>query len=132
MKLNPIGAVVKGKKVIVVDDSIVRGTTAKQIIKLLNQAGAKEVHLRIGSPQVKYPCFYGIDTPIRKDLFAQKFSFSEMKTFLCCNSIDFLSIKNMINAMSTVNINSPKKKSLKIKGFVFLVLMENTRTMILS
>ena len=72
MKLNPLGTVLKGKRIVVVDDSIVRGTTSANLIKRMKEAGAKEVHMRIVSPPVEYPCYYGIDTPSRKNLIAKK------------------------------------------------------------
>ena len=70
MKLSAVRGVVEGKKVIMVDDSIVRGTTSRRIVQLLKEAGAKEVHVRIASPPLRYPCFYGIDIQTRKELIA--------------------------------------------------------------
>src|SRR3972149_2714063 len=70
LKLNPVKKVIEGKRVVVIDDSIVRGTTSRKIIKMLRDAGAREVHVRISSPPTTYPCFYGIDTPTRKELIA--------------------------------------------------------------
>ena len=70
VKLNAVPEVLKGKRVVVVDDSLVRGTTSRKIVKMLRQAGAKEVHMRISSPPIVSPCFYGIDTPTKKELIA--------------------------------------------------------------
>jgi amidophosphoribosyltransferase len=74
LKLNPVREVLQGKRVVVVDDSIVRGTTSRKIVKMLRDAGAREVHLRISSPPTRWPCFYGIDTPNRRELIAASHS----------------------------------------------------------
>ena len=71
MKLSAVRGVVEGKRVVMIDDSIVRGTTSKRIVRMLREAGATEVHVRIASPPLKYPCFYGIDIQTRKELIAQ-------------------------------------------------------------
>ena len=72
MKLSAVRGVVEGKRVVMIDDSIVRGTTSKRIVRMLREAGATEVHVRIASPPLKYPCFYGIDIQTRKELIAKK------------------------------------------------------------
>lgn len=95
LKLSPMRHVIEGKKLIVVDDSIVRGTTSRRIVELLREAGAKEVHMRIGSPPVKFPCFYGIDTPKRRELLAQQMSLSEMREELQVDSLAYLSIETL-------------------------------------
>jgi amidophosphoribosyltransferase len=100
LKLNPVKEVVQGKRLIVVDDSIVRGTTSKRIIEILREAGAKEVHVRIGSPQVKYPCYYGIDTPKRRELLAQTHTLAEMRDYLGADSLAFLQIDTMVKVMN--------------------------------
>jgi amidophosphoribosyltransferase len=87
--------VIEGKRLVVVDDSIVRGTTSRRIVELLREAGAKEVHMRIGSPPVKFPCFYGIDTPKRRELLAQQMSLSEMREELQVDSLAYLSIDTL-------------------------------------
>lgn len=99
LKLNPVRSLVQGKRLVVIDDSIVRGTTSRKIVELLREAGAKEIHLRIGSPMVKFPCFYGIDTPKRKELLAQKMDLLEMKEFLKVDSLDFLHQDQLIQVM---------------------------------
>lgn len=98
IKLNPLSSVVKGKSVILVDDSIVRGTTSKLIIKSLREAGAKEIHLRITSPPVKYSCYYGIDTPRRSNLIASQNSVEEIREYIGCDSLEFLSIEGILDA----------------------------------
>ena len=98
IKLNPLSSIVKGKSVVLVDDSIVRGTTSKLIIKSLRDAGASEIHLRITSPPVKYSCYYGIDTPKRSNLIASQNSIEEIKDYIGCDSLEFLSIEGMLEA----------------------------------
>ena len=80
IKLNPVRDALKGKRVIIVDDSIVRGTTSKKIIKMIRNAGATEIHMRISSPPTVYPCFYGIDTPTRQELIASTHSIEEIES----------------------------------------------------
>ncbi len=98
LKLNPIPDVIAGKRVILVDDSIVRGTTAKKLIERIRQAGAKEVHLVISSPPVRFPDFYGIDTPNQKDLIAFTHTQKEIAKSIGADSLHFLSYKGMIAA----------------------------------
>lgn len=98
-KLNPMRHVLEEKKVIVIDDSIVRGTTSKQIIKMLRDAGAKEVHLLVSSPPYKFPDFYGIDTPNQEDLIAATKNIEEIKEFLGVDSLYYLSYKGLIKAV---------------------------------
>lgn len=98
IKLNPLSSVVKGKSVILVDDSIVRGTTSKLIISSLREAGASEIHLRITSPPVQYSCYYGIDTPRRSNLIASQNSVEEIREYIGCDSLEFLSIEGILDA----------------------------------
>jgi amidophosphoribosyltransferase len=98
MKLNPIIESIVGKRVILVDDSIVRGTTMRQVVQILREAGAKEIHLMISSPPVLYPDFYGINTPDQDDLIAAKMNQSEICEYLGADSLHFLSIKGMVRA----------------------------------
>ena len=98
LKLSPLKNIIYGKKVIVIDDSIVRGTTSKQIVKMLFETGAKEVHFLVSSPPVKFPDFYGIDTPNQKDLLAFTKSVAEMNAYLGSTSLHFLSFDGMIEA----------------------------------
>ena len=104
IKLNPDKELLKGKRVIVVDDSIVRGTTSKKIVKMLRNAGAKEVHLRVSSPPTTGPCYYGIDTPSKKELIAAKHSVPEIKNYLDVDSLGYLSIEAMYRA-----VGAPRK-----------------------
>lgn len=98
MKLNPIPEILKGKKVAIVDDSIVRATTSKKIVQILKDAGAKEVHLLVSSPPVKYPDFYGINTPTQQELIASYMSIEEIRKLIGADSLNFLSLENLIKA----------------------------------
>lgn len=99
MKLSAVRGVVEGKKVIMVDDSIVRGTTSRRIVELLKEAGAKEVHVRIASPPLRYPCFYGIDIQTRKELIAANHSIEEIRSEIGADSLAFLSEEGLIDAI---------------------------------
>jgi amidophosphoribosyltransferase len=99
VKLSPLREVVAGKRLIVVDDSIVRGTTTRQIVALLRKAGATEVHLRISSPPIHHPCFYGIDTQIETELIASTRSVEEIREFVGADSLTFLSIGGVLQAL---------------------------------
>jgi len=98
IKLNPQSEVLKGKKVIVIDDSIVRGTTSKKIVGLVRQAGATEVHLRIAAPPTIAPCYYGVDTPNRDELIAANKSVKEIERFVEADSLKFLSVEGLKRA----------------------------------
>ncbi len=98
IKLNPIKEVIKGKRVVVVEDSIVRGTTTGSRIRTLREAGAKEIHLRISCPPIRFPCFYGIDFPSRKELVANELSVEEIGNFIGVDSLKYLSIEGMLEA----------------------------------
>ncbi|PLX98318.1 MAG: amidophosphoribosyltransferase [Desulfuromonas sp.] len=95
IKLNPVRDVIEGKRVIVVDDSIVRGTTSRKIVKMVRNAGAKEVHVRISSPPTSYPCFYGIDTPTRKELIASSHNVDEIARYITADSLGYLAPEGM-------------------------------------
>ncbi len=99
VKLNPVPDVIRGKKVVVVDDSVVRGTTSKKIVDMLKLAGAKEIHLRLSSPMVIAPCFYGIDTPVREDLIASKYDEKEINAKLGATTTRFLSMEGLRRAV---------------------------------
>ncbi len=101
IKYNPVREVLEGKKVVVVDDSIVRGTTSRRLIGMLRQAGAVEVHMRISSPPIKFPCFYGIDMPTRSELIGSSHTVKEIGTFLGVDSLGYLSEKGFY-AMTTL------------------------------
>lgn len=99
MKLTPLREVLDGKRVVVVEDSIVRGTTTKRIVQMIRDAGAKEVHLRISSPPYKWPCFYGIDTAARKDLIASEKTIEEIRAYNGADSLDYITMENLIEAV---------------------------------
>ncbi|MBN1600868.1 MAG: amidophosphoribosyltransferase [Chitinispirillaceae bacterium] len=99
IKFNTVKGVLKGKKVVVVDDSIVRGTTMKKIIRLIKTAEPAELHLRISSPPITCPCFYGIDMPTKNDLVASKHSIEEIRNYLEVDSLGYLSIEGMLSVM---------------------------------
>ncbi|NCD11169.1 MAG: amidophosphoribosyltransferase, partial [Epsilonproteobacteria bacterium] len=93
LKLSPIHKILEGKKIVVIDDSIVRGTTSRQIVKLLKRAGASEVHMRIAAPTIEHPCLYGIDTPSYKELISANKSVEEVCEYIEADSLAFLSIE---------------------------------------
>jgi amidophosphoribosyltransferase len=97
-KLSPIKELIKGKRLVIVDDSIVRGTTSKKIIQMLRDGGAKEVHMRIASPPVAFPCYYGIDTPHQEELIRHRMNVEEMERYLGADSLSFLSIDSLYRA----------------------------------
>jgi amidophosphoribosyltransferase len=99
IKHNPVRDVLEGKRVVVVEDSIVRGTTCRKIVKMLRKGGAKEVHLRISSPPYCYPCYYGIDTPTRNELIAATHTLDEIKKYLRVDSLGYLSIEGLLKVM---------------------------------
>ncbi len=101
IKLNPIPSAVKGKRVVMVDDSIVRGTTCKRLVKLLRDAGAREVHFMSSAPKFLYPCFYGTDIDSSENLFAYKYTDEEMKEILDVDSIGFLSAASVVKLAET-------------------------------
>lgn len=98
LKLNPLTPVIAGKRLVVVDDSIVRGTTSRKIVQILKEAGAREVHMRVSSPQIKYPCFYGIDTADRNELIASRLDVAEVRDFLGADSLHHLSMDNLVKS----------------------------------
>jgi amidophosphoribosyltransferase len=99
LKLSPVRPVLEGKLVAVVDDSIVRGTTSRKIVKMLRDAGAREVHLRISSPPTRWPCFYGIDTPSRGELIASSHSSEEISRYITSDSLGYLSVEGLHRAI---------------------------------
>ncbi len=94
-KLNPNKSILKGKKIILIDDSLVRGTTSKILVRLLREAGVKEVHLRLSSPELHHPCYYGIDIPTTKELISNSKSPKEIAEFIGADSVKFLDIENL-------------------------------------
>ena len=102
VKFNPVEGVLKERRVIVVDDSIVRGTTSRKLVRLLREAGAAEVHLRISSPPVRWPCYYGVDIPTRGELIASQKSVEEIEAYLEVDSLGYLSREGMLEAAGEV------------------------------
>ncbi|MFC1808265.1 amidophosphoribosyltransferase [Candidatus Omnitrophota bacterium] len=99
VKLNPIRHVLKGKKVVVIEDSIVRGTTSKNRVRTLREAGAKEIHMRVSCPPIISPCFYGIDFPTKKELIASNKTVEQIRKFIGLDSLKYLSVEGMLKAM---------------------------------
>jgi amidophosphoribosyltransferase len=98
MKLNPLRDVIAGKRVVVVDDSIVRGNTTRQIVAMLRDAAAREVHMRISAPPIKWPCFYGIDMPDQDELIASRMDVEEVRKHIGADSLAYLSLEGMVGA----------------------------------
>jgi len=99
IKFNPVREVLAGKKVVVVDDSLVRGTTSRELVQMIRQAGAKEVHFRVASAPITGPCYYGIDTPTKSELIASSHSLEEIRTHLGVDTLGYLSLTGMLRAM---------------------------------
>ena len=99
VKLNPVRSILEGKRVILVDDSIVRGTTSRKIVRMVKAAGAKEVHMRISCPPTISPCFYGVDTPRRSELIAATHSLDEIRRYLDAETLNYLSLEGMLEAV---------------------------------
>jgi amidophosphoribosyltransferase len=96
IKFNPVRGVLKNKRVVVVDDSIVRGSTMRKLVKMLKRAGAREVHLRICSPPIMFPCFYGIDTPEREELIASTHTIEQIRIYLGADSLEYLTVEELM------------------------------------
>ncbi|CAN1173331.1 Amidophosphoribosyltransferase 2, chloroplastic [Linum perenne] len=95
LKLSPVKQIIEGKRVVVVDDSIVRGTTSSKIVRMIKEAGAKEVHMRVASPPMVASCYYGVDTPSSEELISNRMSVEEIREFIGCDSLAFLSIESL-------------------------------------
>lgn len=106
IKLNPIRDLINGKRVVLIDDSIVRGTTSKKIVRMVREAGAKEVHVRISCPPTISPCYYGVDTPDKSDLIAAQMSVEEIRRFIEADTLGYLSLEGMIAASGISNDSS--------------------------
>ena len=100
VKLNPVRAIIAGKRVVLIDDSIVRGTTSRKIVRMMREAGAAEIHLRISSPPTSWPCYYGIDTPRRRELIAATRSRDDIQAFVEADSLAYLSQEGLLAALS--------------------------------
>tara|TARA_B100001540_G_scaffold307777_1_gene321513 strand:- start:3623 stop:4072 length:450 start_codon:yes stop_codon:yes gene_type:complete len=103
MKLNPLKDTINGNRLIVVDDSIVRGTTTRAMVRMLREAGAKEIHMRISSPPYRWPCFYGMDTGTRSELLAANLTVQEIQEYLDVDSLAYLTLDNLLEATGANN-----------------------------
>ena len=109
LKLSPNRSAIAGKRVVVIDDSIVRGTTSRKIVRMVRDAGAREVHMRISSPPTAWPCYYGIDTPTRAELIAASHSVEEIRDFLGADSLGYLSLEGLVDAVRTTEAQGGEK-----------------------
>jgi amidophosphoribosyltransferase len=100
LKFNPLPQLLDGKRLVVVDDSIVRGTTTPSVVKLLRRAGAKEVHMRVCAPPIRYPCFFGVDMATRHELIAAQKSIPEICRFIGADTLGYLSLEGLIKAVA--------------------------------
>jgi len=98
VKLNPVRDLINGKRVVLIDDSIVRGTTSKKIVRMVREAGAQEVHVRISCPPTVSPCYYGVDTPNKSELIAARLTVEEVCRFIEADSLGYLSLDGMLEA----------------------------------
>ena len=119
LKHNPNLASLKNKNIALVDDSIVRGTTSVKIVEMLRNAGVKKIHMRIASPPVKFPCFYGIDTPTKKELLASRFTIKEIKEYIGVDSLKFISLNGIYKALGY-----KKGRDKKIQNLLIIILAE--------
>ena len=103
MKLSPMRSLIEGKSLLVIDDSIVRGTTSKRIVRMLKDAGAKEVHFRVASPEIKFPCYYGIDTPNKDELISAGMTKDEVCAYIGADTLEYLSIEDLTSAIGDRN-----------------------------
>ena len=99
MKLNPVRSILAGKRVILIDDSIVRGTTSRKLVRMVRNAGATEVHMRVSCPPTISPCFYGVDTPRRQDLIAATHTLEEIRKYLSADSVQYLSLDGLTSSV---------------------------------
>jgi len=100
LKFNPLPQMLEGKRLVVVDDSIVRGTTTPKVVNILRQAGVKEVHMRICAPPLRYPCFFGVDMATRQELIAARKTIPEIRDFIGADSLGYLSIDGLVKAVA--------------------------------
>ena len=98
VKLNPVRHLIEGRRVVLIDDSLVRGTTSQKIVRMVREAGAKEVHMRISCPPTVSPCYYGVDTPTRAELIAAQASVEEVRRFIEADTLGYLSLEGMLEA----------------------------------
>jgi amidophosphoribosyltransferase len=98
LKLNPVKSLLAGKRVVLIDDSIVRGTTSRKIVRMIRSAGAEEVHMRVSCPPTISPCFYGVDTPSKQQLIAANKSIEEIREYIGADSLAYLSVEGLKRA----------------------------------
>lgn len=103
IKFNPVKGVLKNKKIVIVEDSIVRGTTLRNLVRMVRNAGAAEIHVRVSSPPILYPCYYGMDFPTKEELIASKMSVEEIRQYLEVDSLYYLSIEGLLNSVPREN-----------------------------
>jgi amidophosphoribosyltransferase len=101
VKLNPVRSILEGRRVVLIDDSIVRGTTSRKLVKMIKAAGAKEVHMRISCPPTISPCFYGVDTPRRAELIAATHTLEEIRKYIEADSLRYLSLEGLLEAVNS-------------------------------
>ena len=101
VKLNPVRSILQGRRVVLVDDSIVRGTTSRKIVKMVRAAGATEVHMRISCPPTISPCFYGVDTPRRSELIAATHTIEEIRRYIGADSLGYLSVEGLLASVGS-------------------------------
>ncbi len=111
-----MSSVLNGKSVVVIDDSIVRGTTSKKIVELLRHAGVKEIHMKIAAPEIKHPCRYGIDTPSYAELISANMNVEEVRKFIGADSLEFLSIDELTSSLG----NERKYSLVSFAGHYFI------------
>jgi amidophosphoribosyltransferase len=107
LKFNTVRTLIEGKRVVVVDDSIVRGTTMRKIVTMIREAGASQVHVRISSPPTRWPCYYGIDTPTRRELIAAQHSVDSIRHYIGATSLGYLSLEGMLSAVQDESTTGP-------------------------
>jgi amidophosphoribosyltransferase len=101
VKLNTVRSIIEGRRVVLIDDSLVRGTTSRKIVKMVRAAGAKEVHLRISCPPTVSPCFYGVDTPRRRELIAATHTQDEIRKYVGADTLGYLSLGGLLSSVKT-------------------------------
>ena len=99
LKLNPVRSLLDGKRVVLVDDSIIRGTTSRKIVRLVREAGAREIHFRISCPPTVSPCYYGVDTPTKKELIASNHTLEEIREYVGADTLGYLSLEGLRDAV---------------------------------
>ena len=109
VKLNPVRSILEGKRVVLVDDSIVRGTTSRKIVRMVRDAGAREIHMRISCPPTISPCFYGVDTPQRSELIASSHTLEEIRKYLSADSVAYLSLEGLKGACAAAARNTARR-----------------------